>query len=148
MVLIDIEITIDNYKKGVRLENRNMLIENAEVNSSQSNISTEVDITGLSVDVTVASGGSKVKITGFLPLMHGTPGDRAALRIKEGSTTLQTAYYGVVAEGAALSVEIIITPSAGSHTYKLTIQRDTGSNNINLYMDSTTKGLIAVEQLG
>ncbi|MEK7570691.1 MAG: hypothetical protein AAB553_00315 [Patescibacteria group bacterium] len=124
-----------------------MQIGYAEATTTQSNITSEVDITSLSVDVTVSTGGYKVRITGFLPRMYGTAGDRVAFRIKEGSTTIQTAYYGVVAEGAALIVEAIITPSAGNHTYKLTMQRDTGSNNVNLYMASDAQGFIHVEEL-
>lgn len=89
--------------------------------TNQTGITTEVDLTSLSVTVTVP-GERMLEITAKVPVSSATANDRVGLRILEGATP-----YGAVATTATsvnlpytlTAVAIIDNPSAGSHTYKL-----------------------------
>lgn len=119
----------------------------AQVTSNQTGITTETDLTGLSVTVTVPSGGRRIKITAFVISHSDTAADRIKLRIKEGATVLAASnrsnhdandysfhvcYYSAVA-------------TSGSHTYKLSLARDNGSGTCSINQAATEPGFILVE---
>jgi hypothetical protein len=118
--------------------------------STQNNITTLADLTGLSVTVTVpVLLGRKIKVEGWLPAIAcSEDNNRAIFQIREGSTTLANAYGQInsapLAWGGA-SVIAWLTPSAGSHTYKLSMARDQGAGIIDVYMASNAVGFISVE---
>lgn len=88
---------------------------------SSSATPTVTDITGLSVSVTVPSGGRSVKITAYSRYITGN--GNHTLEIREGSTTLQS---GVAVGGAPVyfaNVASVHTPTAGSHTYKVSFSQ-------------------------
>lgn len=123
-----------------------------EVSANQSSITSEVDLTGLSVTVTVNTS-RRIKITGFLPaVLSDVVANRVRLRIKESTTTLQTAEIVtqtfVATSAGSLEAVVVLTPSAGSHTYKLSLQRDQGSGNVTMVASSTQLASILVEDVG
>lgn len=100
-----------------------------------------VDLTGLSTTVTVPNGATLV-IEGWIPQIYSSvSGDRNDLYIREGATSLAIAYaYSTVSsqgQGGAY-VRKRIQPSAGSHTYKISLIRGAGSGSLSTYCDSTT----------
>jgi len=92
----------------------------AQVTADQTGITTtETDLTGLSVAVTVPAGRT-IKVTGrayFTAFAGGCNG--ANFEIYEGATMLQIggATGGLSSNGVV--EQVILTPSTGSHTYKL-----------------------------
>src|SRR5690606_17230502 len=83
-----------------------------------------VDIPDLSVQVSVPAG-RVLRVIGFVRSWSGpNQGDEAAFYVREGTFALQTvrviAAKNGVAEGG--SVEALIRPSAGTHTYKLSFE--------------------------
>jgi hypothetical protein len=119
----------------------------AETTTTQTGITTETDLTALSVTVTVPAGGRRIKITGYLANLNTTVGgDQIRLRIKESSTELN--YGGVVpgnAFGLACTALYVGVPSAGSHTYKLSLQRVNGTGTIATNAGSPGACFILVE---
>ena len=100
-----------------------ILLGYAEITSDFSSSATPAitDIAGLSVTVTVPSGGRAVKITAYSRYITGN--GTHTLEIREGSTTLQS---GVAVGGAPVyfaNVVSVHTPTAGSHTYKVSFSQ-------------------------
>ena len=122
----------------------------AQVSSSQSGITTLTDLTGLSVSVNVPAGGRRIKITGWLPQVYSSvAGDRADFHIREENTSLAVAYTrtNLVSDGGfgGLTVMAVLIPSAGNHTYKLSLARGVGTGSLGFYAASETKAFILVE---
>lgn len=101
--------------------------------ADQTGITTITDLTGLSVAVTVASG-RRVRISGMVQAYGSANTLWAALYIREGSTTLQTATKLLTSSAGAevIPVEVILLPSAGAHTYKLSLERTVGSGSLSI----------------
>lgn len=116
---------------------------------NQATISAEVQLTSLNVTVTVGSG-RRIKITG-----HGQVNNDATLgichgRIRESTTELgKWIFDDLVANGFALGeASTILTPSAGSHTYNLTLWKLSGAGTITLEATATHPAFILVEDIG
>lgn len=118
----------------------------AEVTAAQTSITTITDLTGLSVTVNTTTAMT-IMVEGWLPQVYGTVGtDRCAFSIYEGSTELATAYTTIGGQGiGGLTVrKRISAPTAGSHTYKLRLARDSGSGAASVYSDANTRAFIQV----
>lgn len=91
--------------------------------------SAYVDVTGLSVAVTVPAGGRDVKITAFCPGMKNsaTAGTVLTLAIREGSTVLNQCILNepVAAYNLPMTaIARVASPTAGSHTYYVSVAKD------------------------
>lgn len=94
------------------------------------------------------AAGSTIRITGWLPQLGSTvANDRADFYIREGSAVVGVLYASVTSNGGVQSVTARLQPSAGSHTYKLTLARGIGTGSISYYADPNTKAFILVERL-
>lgn len=123
----------------------------AEVVANQGSITTEADLTGLVATVTVPAG-RRLRITGYVGSWASTAaGDRVILAIKEGATQLNRV---ITAEGettvgnqsAGGVIQHVVSPSAGTHTYKLTAaQADAGT--ITMFASATQPAFILVEDI-
>lgn len=108
-----------------------------EVTTNQSGVTTEVDLTGLTLTITMPVTDKKLLLEAYLPTnVSSTVGDRSLVKIKEGSTILQQDYTVFPALGLPIRISRVITPTPGSHTYKLTGMRENGSGSIQYYGDS------------
>ena len=78
------------------------------------------DLTGLSITFT-ADGTTKYRIRGSVNVYQNSTNNYAELVIKEGATLIgiSNTPLTVGTQRATVTAESIITPSAGSHTYKL-----------------------------
>lgn len=111
-------------------------------NWTSTTVGSHVDVTGLSVTVTVPEGGRRIKVTAFAPRTVTTNAGATSLAIREGSTILQNVVNNGVGAGQnfATIVQWTGTASAGSHTYKvsagqniagtMTVYADTGGTYI------------------
>lgn len=113
-------------------------------------ISSEVDIFGLTVTVTVPVGGRKIKITGqtsFLPSQANTIG---YMYIKEGATYLGqvSTILAATTVTQGVSCQVILTPTAGSHTYKLAARCESTPHTLTSDSAAARPSFILVEYLG
>jgi len=114
-----------------------------QATSDQGGITSEVDLTGLSVPVIVPAN-KRIKITTFTLFANTAAGNRSVLRIKESTTTYS---QGILVQGANATNETIIStvilmPSTGSHTYKLSGQATAGTSTL---ANATMTSFIIVE---
>lgn len=122
----------------------------AIVTASQGSITTEVDLTGLVVTVTVAAN-RLIQITGYVQFKSTVVDDVAGLVIKESTTQLGAALKEMRPAniGSQLVAHaLVVAPSAGSHTYKLTGQRVAGTGTLTAEAGATFPAFILVEDLG
>lgn len=121
------------------------------INTSQTNIAitTEVDLTGMSVTVTVTAN-RRIKITGQQFFSSTVASDVLCLAIKEGTTQLVAMQSSAAtgSNGVTLHGSVIITPSAGVHTYKLSGVRVAGSGTMNTAGAPTVPNFLLVEDMG
>lgn len=109
------------------------VLDYAEITSafSISAATTETDITGLSVAVTVGAG-RRIRVSAFCVGFgnYSSPG-WTRLDIREGGTTLQSAQVGagfdITTVTASVFAAVVLAPIAGVHTYKVSafVQGDT-----------------------
>lgn len=121
----------------------------AEVIAQQAGITTEVDLTGLSVTVTVPAG-RRIRVTGYTNWFTTVNNDRARLLITNGANTqlqragsplLQTTGLGSV------TAELVLSPAAGVHTFKLRGLRDVGTGSLTMYALGNVPAYILVEDI-
>lgn len=121
----------------------------AQATSAQGSITTVVDLTNLSVTVTVGTN-RRIKISGECLSGSTTGTDTVRLQIQEGSTVLQLRDIITNVNSAELQhhAEVVLNPTAGSHTYKLTMQRAAGAGTVTMNAGATFPAFILVEDLG
>lgn len=120
----------------------------AEVTANQTGISAETDLTGLTVTITVPVG-RRLRITGQARVDAVTTGGHVIGRIKEGATELTRWLNEDIgaAQAATSNDYAIITPTAGTHTYKLTLEKFNGGNTVTVVAGSTQPAFILVEDI-
>jgi len=117
-----------------------------------------VDVTSLTVTVTVPAGGRDIKITAFASTLRatGAAGTFVSMSVREGSNVLGMGGFnqGGIAYNQPMNVVARVSaPSAGSHTYKVSIGQSAAgtitlgaaaSGTASLY-DAHTPAFILVE---
>jgi hypothetical protein len=111
---------------------------------------TETDLTGLTLTVTVAAS-RRIKLSAA-GLITRTVADGASIgRFKEGATELgrwaQSAPSAITESDQACGF-VVLTPSAGAHTYKLTLQRFSGTGSVSLSAGATNPADFLIEDIG
>lgn len=104
----------------------------AEVKTNQGSIgATLVDLTGLTVTVNVPAG-RRIRITSRAYFTSTTSDGDAHVGIFEGAFQLTESrgFVGGTTQPFAAEPAIILSPSAGTHTYKLAAKRVTGTGTL------------------
>lgn len=124
-------------------------IGDAQATADQGSVTTEVDVTSCTVTVTAGSS-RRLRISGHLRVQTDVADDRAILQIYRGGTQIQGATVTIPRTATTESIEAFVTdtPSSGSNTYKLTIQRGTGSGTLTVKASSVSPSIILVEDIG
>ena len=122
----------------------------AAVTASQTGIgATETDLTGLTIPVTVGTG-RRIKVTASLSWDMDTTAAVGQIRIRQDGTEVQ--YLPVYAAAAGQSQvahrSVVLSPTAGAHTYKLTGQRTSASGTLAIRAFGTDPSFILVEDIG
>lgn len=124
----------------------------AQVTSGQSGITSVTDLTSLSVAVNVEAG-RRLRITGHGQLgVTASAATSAVGTVREGSTELGR--FGSVINETANAISqmtegsVVVTPSAGAHTYKLSLERGAGSGTASLVASATNPAFILVMDIG
>jgi len=120
-----------------------------QATTNQGSITTVVDVTSATITFTAISG-YRYRISGQGLFSSTVSGDNASLTITDGSNTvLQTANLIVSTAGTqTITSSVVVTPSAGSVTYKLRASRVSGTGVLTLTAGSTAPAFVDVEDIG
>lgn len=123
----------------------------AQVVAAQNGITAgPTDLTSLSVAVTVGTG-RRIKITGHGQLNYSDATTGHVIDVLEGAVTLGRVGGSPRMANTDVQVfdsSVILSPSAGAHTYKLSALRYVGAGNLNLQAAATNPAFILVEDIG
>lgn len=119
----------------------------APVTTAQLSVGTTItDLTGATVTVTVAAG-RRIRITGFAVTIARSAVGTLRLYVRESTTTLGTSVITCpVNTRVTHNLPVILTPSAGAHTYKLSLNVD--ANTCETEASSTEPVWVLVEDIG
>lgn len=112
-------------------------------------VGTPTDIVELAITVNVPAG-RRIKLSALVHCRSSVANDRALLYIREGSTTLgfaQGPTMTVASSAYAIFDATIIEPSAGSHTYVVSIARLAGTGTISTSGATTGPAYIMAEDI-
>ena len=118
-----------------------------QVTTAQGSITTAVDLTGLSVTVTVGAS-RRVRVSWDTHCSASGGGMSVAVKCMEGGTQLQMSEVQVVSDlyGLAVAGSVVLTPTPGAHTYKLQGQGNGGTAT--LVASGTYPSWLLVEDIG
>lgn len=121
----------------------------AQVTANQGGITTEVDLTSLTVTFTTVTG-RRYKIAGSVACQSTVVGDAILLRIYEDDTLIRDGqvHSAVANQDDYIERSVIRTPSAGSHTYKLRMLRAAGTGTITMSANVNSPAHILIEDIG
>lgn len=122
-----------------------------QVVANQTGITTVVDITGLVTDALTIVANQLIKIEFDFLISSSVGGDTVQVNIQEGATVLKSvsrALSASVGVTESISAFLRLAPTAAAHTYKLTIQRSTGTGSLTLQASATFPGQLLVTDLG
>lgn len=118
----------------------------AEVTTDQNGIDAEVALTGLEVTVTVPAG-RRLRISGKVQYRGTVNDDVGNLFVKESTTYLMTAAAKLKdLLGVTVPVDVVVTPSAGTHTYHLA-GSNIGAGTQDLRATTANPSFILVEDI-
>lgn len=121
----------------------------AVVNAGPTSGTTELTL--FTVIATIGTG-RRVRISHFEPNNIGTAGaDNFSFRIREDGNNRQDITYQVVAGNTQTRTAIntvILTPTAGSHTYTATVTRTSGTGTLTPTRSATVVAFLVVEDIG
>jgi hypothetical protein len=120
--------------------------------SNQTTITSEADLSSLTVTVDVPAD-RRLKVTGSARVRGVDGSADAFLRIKEDGTQIQRAIAhpgGASAENDdTVMIQAVVTPSAGSTTYKLTLEKVAGgASSLSVIAASDAPAFLLVEDIG
>ena len=120
-----------------------------EVTANQATITTVVDLTSLTVTVTVGAS-RRIRVSSQCPFFSSVAGDYVSLQIVEGATVLQDLSEAMSSalSGHRLAAIVVLTPTTGSHTYKLRASRASGTGSVTMAAAATSPAFILVEDMG
>lgn len=118
----------------------------AQTATIQLGILAEVDLTDLSVAVTVGTG-RRIKITGHVPQFSNTAGVSTFVQMSifEGGTRLNLSTQAMADTYTGVDTVHVLTPSAGAHTYKL---RAASDGTVQTESSALSPSFILVEDIG
>ncbi len=117
--------------------------------ASQTGIITEVDLINLATTITVGAG-RRIKVSYHMVTSRTITDGNVSMRIKEGTVMLLNNFFSnsLANAGESRSGFVLLTPTAGVHTYKLTMLRDTGTGTVALVADPLFPASIIAEDIG
>ena len=120
----------------------------AEVTANQTGITTETNLTSLSLTFTAVSG-RRYRITGAIDIASSVADGAAEFFIKESATFIGR-YTQPITSTSAYRVYVtrVLTPTAGSHTYNLSLKRTTGTGTYVMGANSAYPAYIHIEDVG
>lgn len=119
--------------------------------TSNANTTSAVAIPGFSTGAITLVGGRRYRISFQGMVMSSVANDRAAVWIMDGASAIQAGYSPALTlanNGYNVPFSVVVTPTAGTHTYNIGLCRLTGTGNINLHASSILPAELLVEDIG
>lgn len=118
-----------------------------QVTANQAGVGiTATDLTGLTVTVTVGSS-RRIRVSASVGIQQRTSAALPEVNIYEGASRLQRFPVSVAAEQyEILNPSVVLTPTAGSHTYNLKLVTSTAT--VDMLAGADWPAFILVEDLG
>jgi hypothetical protein len=137
--------SIDTYPP-VYASTANAVLGYAEITASQGSITSEVDVTGLSVTVFVPAG-RKIKITGHAQFTNTNATQLNVIRLQEDGVQIEEAGMvdGSINTGETLHAQVVRSPAVGVHVYKM--RAAVGGGTGTLKAGPTQPAFIMVEDI-
>lgn len=119
-----------------------------EKTTDQGSVTVEVDVASMSTGPTVGTS-RRIRVSAFARLSNTSAVGGCALLLYEGATLLQRSEsFASVADGRIHCFpSVILTPSAGVHTYKLRVDA-ISAGTVTLRADATYPCYLLVEDIG
>lgn len=110
---------------------------------------TVTALAGLTTNVTVGTG-RRVKVTGYIFGTADAVPSNIQMRILEDGTEVQLCEHSFVVAGQRVTWngQVILSPTAGAHTYSLSAVRSNGTANVTFQGFATDPLFILVEDIG
>ena len=118
--------------------------------AGQSGVTTVTDVTGATITF-VAAANRRYKITGQFLAASTVVGDTIRLEIADGSNVTQflsQLYASITGQSNVLPITNVVSPAAGSITYKLRFSRAAGTGTISYAAGATFPAFILIEDIG
>lgn len=122
----------------------------AQVTASQTGITTEVDLTGLTTTATVGAN-RRVRISAQVLFNSSVAADRIGLEIKDGAGSYLMQGRVIVAAASlnfTFATSVVIVPASGTHIFKLAAVRTNGTGTVQMVASASFPAFILVEDLG
>ena len=125
------------------------VVASASVTASQGSITTVTDLTGLSVSFT-AEVGRKYRVTAAVEVLDSASSSVYVVSVKDGAFTLHRS-TGVNGHTGSVTNTIVTPPISsytGARTWKLTLERASGTGTLSTTPSATYPAHITVEDIG
>jgi len=125
------------------------LVASASVNTSQGSITTVTNLTGLSVSFTAATD-RKYRVTATVEILDSASSSVYVLAVKDGAFTVHRS-TGVNGHTGSVTNTIVSPPIfsyPGSRTWRLTLERVSGTGTLSTTPSATYPAHITVEDIG
>ncbi len=109
----------------------------------------QTDLTGLTTTILVGAG-RRIKVSYHLVIARSVIDGYSTIRIKEGATVLSQVFItnDIAGVGETRSGFILLTPTVGVHTYKLSLERANGTGTTSLGASLNYPTFLVVEDVG
>lgn len=123
----------------------------AQVTADQGSITTEVDLTSLTITTPSIPAGRKLLIIGTIGAYSTVASDDVQLQLYKDGALVQARTSAPLSNAvrfAQVDVFLRDTPAVGAHTYKLTLQRRSGTGTITMHASANAPAFIVAYDKG
>ena len=116
--------------------------------AGQTGITTETDLTGLTLTINIPAG-RRIKVTASVVGRLDTIDQNGQIRIYQDDVEVQFAPFSSNFAGGRQVAErsVILTPSAGTHVYKVTALRDSASGTVSIDAWPSDPNFLLIEDI-
>lgn len=122
----------------------------AQVTADQGSITTEADLTSLTITTPSIPSSRKLLILGTIGAYSTVASDDVQLQLYKDGSLVQARTSAPLSNAVRFAqVDVLFrdTPAAGAHTYKLTLQRRSGTGTITMHASANAPAFImAIDQ--
>jgi hypothetical protein len=115
--------------------------------ADQTGFTSTADVSSLSVTVTAGST-RRLKVSGYTRVLQNTSASTATVLLRDGSSAQLQAWQATLAIAAVTTMapQVIVTPSSGSNTYKMSAT--TAAGTLDISASNQAPAFVLVEDLG
>lgn len=144
--LSDIQYNYRSISRGLYAPAKTLTATSATTSAS----TTVVDLAGFSVTASAVPANRTLRILVTGQIQSTVANDRAVVYVREGTTQLQAVPIALplAATPVQVFVKVSLTPTAGNHTYKVSIARASGTGTVSYVASASSPAQLTVEDTG